>query len=96
MPENYLQAKCDILGNGHIGKEGIFLEYGVELPLVGGQFRNILSVKDDLSGVRGLKAAQDPKKGGLSTAAGPKKGQKFIFTDIQVQVIQDQVISKGF
>ena len=41
-------------------KKGVFLEYSIEIALIGREGGNILSVKQNLAFVRGLKSADGP------------------------------------
>ena len=69
----------------------VFLENGIQLPFVGRERSDVFSVKDDLSLIWRFKTADQTERGGLSTAAGTKKCEKFILTDIEVQIVQDHL-----
>ena len=53
-----------------MGEQGVFLEYGVQISLVGRKIGNILSVKNNLAEIRRLETAQDTESSCLTTAAG--------------------------
>ena len=53
-----------------MGKQGVFLEYGIKLALVWRKLAYILTVEDHLSLIGSLKTAYDPQGGGFAAAAG--------------------------
>ena len=53
------KSKGNIFRDRHMGKEGVLLKYGVQLPLVGGQIGNVSAVKDDITGIRRLESADN-------------------------------------
>ena len=65
-----LQSEGDIFVYAQMGKQGVFLKYGVQLPLVGGFLADLLAVEDDASLVRVQETAQNPEQSRLSAAAG--------------------------
>ena len=65
-----LQSEGDIFVYAQMGKQGVFLKYGVQLPLVGGFLADLLAVEDDASLVRVQETTQNPEQSRLSTAAG--------------------------
>ena len=65
-----LQSEGDIFVYAQMGKQGVFLKYGIQLPLVGGFLADLLAVEDDASLVRVQETTQNPEQSRLSTAAG--------------------------
>ena len=51
-------------------KKGVFLEYSIEIALIGREGGNILSVKQNLAFVRGLKSADNAQGCCLAAAGG--------------------------
>ena len=77
-----------------MGEKRIFLENSVELPFIRCKGCNVLSIENYFSGVRIFESAEDTQKRCLSAVPlGPKKCEKFIFSDIKVQVVQNQIVS---
>ena len=83
------QAKGDVIVNIQVGKQGVPLENGVDLPLMGRHVGNILSLEQHRAGVGTFKAADDPQGGGLAAAGGAQQGNEFLVLYIKVQVFQD-------
>ena len=54
-----------------------------------------LIIKNDLSGVRFLKACNDAQRRRFSAARGAEDGDEFPVFDIEVQVVQDRFSVKG-
>ena len=86
-----LQAEGDILGDVHVGEQGVFLKYGVQLPFVRRKGSDVFASEDHAALIRSLESAQDPQGGRLPASAGAQERQKFIFIKIQVQVVQNLV-----
>ena len=64
-----------------MGKQCIFLEYGVKLAFVGGDPCDVLPFKHDFSRILGDKAAEYTQGGGLAAAAGAQQGDEAVFPD---------------
>ena len=79
-----------------MGKQGIFLEYSIQISLVGRQIGDVCSIKDHLPGIGIFKSSQDAQGSGLTAAAWSQKGEKFVFPDRKIQLIQDDLIPKTF
>ena len=88
------QTEGDVLRNGHMRKQRVFLKNRIQLALVGRKACDILAVKDHLPGIRRLKSAQDTERSGLPAARRPQERQEFIFPYIEIQVIQDRLSVK--
>src|SRR5699024_8259509 len=89
-----LQPKGDIFIHTQMGEKGVFLEHGVQLPLVGRLFAYLLPVKDDRTLVRIQKSSQDAQQGSFSASAGPQQSDKFIFVYIKVDPLQNDLSVK--
>ena len=79
-----------------MGKQSVFLKYRIQLPLIGRLRADFLSVENDAALVRVQKAAQNPKQGRLSAAAGAKQGYEFLFVNIQIDSLQDDLTVEAF
>src|SRR5699024_4443490 len=74
------QAERNILRDSHMGKKGVFLENGIQLPLIRRKIGDILPIEDHLSRIRRFKSAENTQCGGFSAAARSQKGEKLIFS----------------
>ena len=77
-----------------MGKQGILLENRVDVPLVRRQTVDALAVKNDVAAFRLQKSADDPQRGGFAAAAGTEDRHKFLFVNIQVNMIEDDLAVK--
>ena len=78
-----------------MGKQGILLENRVDVPLVRRQTVDALAVKNDVAAFRLQKSADDPQRGGFAAAAGTEDRHKFLFADVQVDMIEDNFAVKA-
>ena len=89
-------------GEGHVFKhvqvreEGIALEHGVDVALVGRQAVDVLAHKDHVAAVRGLKAADDAQQRRLAAARGTEQGDELIVVDVEIDVVEHHIVAKGF
>ena len=67
----------------------VFLKNRIQLAFIGREIGNIFPVKKYLAAVRFCKTAKNPQCGSLTAAAGPQQGNKFIFFDIKIQIVQN-------
>ena len=74
-----------------MGEERVFLEYGVDLPLMRGDALHIRAVDIDLARIGGDKARDDAEQSGLAAAGGAEQGQKFAVPDIEADVIEGEI-----
>ena len=77
-------------------KQGVFLEYSIQISFIGRQMGDVCPVKDHFSGIGIFKSSQDAQSSGLTAAAGPQKGEEFVFPDGEIQFIQDDLIPETF
>ena len=75
-----------------MGKQGILLEDGVDLPLVRRDLRDVDAVKEHLAAGRLFEAGDDPERCGLAAAAGAQQCQKLVFVDIQIDAAQHLLV----
>ena len=85
-PPEKAQAVGDILQHIQVGEEGIALKNGGHRTALGREGDQILTLQEDLPGVRREKAAQKVQGGGFSASGGPKEGDKRTLFDFQIQV----------
>ena len=74
-----------------MGEESVFLEYGVDLSFIRGHIGNFLPVKDDLTLIGIEEAAKDTEQCGLAAAGGAQQGHEFIFINIQIDALQNDL-----
>ena len=91
-----LKSESDIFRDGHMWKKGVFLEYSIEIALIGREGGNILSVKQNLAFVRGLKSADNAQGCCLAAAGRTEQCDEFILTDVEVQIVQNDIVTVGF
>ena len=77
-----LEAEGYVLRHGHMGEEGVLLEHGVELPLVGGQAGDVLSREVYVARIRLLEAADDTQRCGFAATAGTQEGNELVLFDV--------------
>ena len=86
-----LEPESDIVSDIHMRKQRIFLEYGIDLPLVWGQMGDILPLKQHLTGIRRFKAAQNSECRCLAAAGRTEQRDKLVFFDLEVKLIEHQL-----
>ena len=65
------QTESDVLKHVQVGEQGVLLEDGIDLPLIGRNVINPHTVKEDVSARRGREAADNPQCGGFTAPTGP-------------------------
>ena len=78
-----------------MGEQGILLENRVDVPFVRRQIVDALAFKDNVAAFRLQKSADDPQRGGFAAAAGTEDRHKFLFVDVQVDMIEDDLTVKA-
>ena len=76
------QAEGDVVVNVQMGEQGVFLEDGVDLALVGRYVVDAFAVKEYVAGGRRLEAADDAQGSGFSAATGAQQRQEFLIVNI--------------
>ena len=77
-----------------MGKQGVFLEHGVDLPLMR---RNVIdphTVKGHITGSGRGKPTDDAQRRGFATAAGSKQCEEFGIVDVKIDVVENQLVVK--
>ena len=82
-------AECYILIYIQMGKQGILLEDGVDLPLVGRKVRNVFLIKKDIPLIRFDKAGNGAERGGLAAAGRPEQRDEFPVVYVQIETAQN-------
>ncbi|MPN42105.1 hypothetical protein SDC9_189661 [bioreactor metagenome] len=76
------QPEGHVFKHVHVGKQGVFLEHRVNLPLIGRNVINPHTVEQDISRRWFQEAAYDPQRCGFPAAAGPEQCEEFSVVDI--------------
>ena len=77
-------------------KQGIFLKYGIYLSLVRREVGDIDIVKQNASGIRLFKSADDSQRSRFAAAARTEQRNKFVFPDIERQVLYHFRVAVAF
>ncbi len=77
-----------------MGKQGVLLEDGVDLPLMGRDVINPHAVKKHVARGGRLKTADNAQRRGFAAPGGAEQREEFLIVDIQVDVIQNDVLVK--
>jgi hypothetical protein len=85
-PAEHGQAEADIFRHGHVWKQGVTLENGVDRSLEGRHGGNVSAVQHDLAGCRIFEAGDQPQKRGLAAARWPRS-VKNSFCRIETDVL---------
>ena len=85
------QAEGDVVEDVQVREQGVLLEHGVDLPLVGGDLGDVRAVHQDLACGGHDEARDEPQHGGLSAAGRTQERQKLPVVDIQVHMVQRQI-----
>jgi hypothetical protein len=89
LPAHLLLAQpvANVLGDVHVGEQGVVLEHRVHVPAVGGHARDGFSGEEDLP-FGGLFEPRDHSQGGgLATAGRPEEGVERAPRDAQIHVV---------
>ena len=82
-----LEPVLDVLPHAQVGEEGVVLEHGVDVPVVGRRADDVAALEQDLA-LGGLLEARDhPEAGRLARARGPEEREELAGTDRQIHVL---------
>ena len=85
------QAEGDVVIHVHVGEEGILLEDGVDLALVGRDADDVLTVEEDLA-LGGLQeAAEDAQQCRLAAARGAEQRDELIFVNVKRDALENDL-----
>ena len=79
-----------------MGEQGVFLKYSVQIAFVRRELGDVLPLKKHVTFVRLFKAAQNTQRSSFTASAGTEEGQKLVFSDIEIEFIQNQLTVIGF
>ena len=65
-------------------EQGVTLEHGVDLPLVGRHIVDDLAIEGDCAGCGRQEAADDPQCGSLAAAGGAQQGEEFMIVNVEI------------
>ena len=82
-----LQPEADVVGDCHVGEQGIGLKHHAHVALIGRFLRDVLAVDDDSATRRPFKARDHAQGGRLAAAAGSQKRDKLAAGYRQVEIV---------
>ena len=77
-----------VLVHIQVREQGVLLEYGVHLTLVGRQIGDVLPIKKNIAGARLNKSSDDPERRGLTTAGRAQEGNELLVVDVQRETVE--------
>ncbi len=81
------QSERDVLVDREVRKERVILEYGVDVPLVGRQPRDVLAVELDQARGRLLEATDHPERRRLAASGRAEEAEELSVLHLEVDVI---------
>ena len=75
-------------------EQGILLEYGIQIALIGWKVSDIPAFENNLTFVGCFETAQNTEGCSLSAATGSQQCHELIFADVQIEIIQNHLIIK--
>ncbi len=90
------QREGDVLKDVQMGEEGVALENGVDVALVGRHVLDVLAEEDDIALIGALKARDQAQRRGLAAAGGTQQRQKLVVIDIEIDIVQHDLPVEGF
>ena len=75
-----------------MGKQGVLLEDGVDLPLVGRDIIDPHTVEEYVARGGLLKPADDAQGGGLATSGGTEQCEELLVIDIEIDRVQNDLV----
>ena len=76
-------------------EEGVALEDGVDVALVGRQPGHVLALQLDQAGGGHLEAADHPQRRGLAAAGRPQEREELAVLDIEVDVVDGGAVAEA-
>ena len=86
----------DVVADGHVRKEGVVLEDGVHVALVGRQARHVDAVQQHLALGRELEPGDHPQGRGLPGARRAEHGEELAVSDIEADSVDGDDVAVGF
>ena len=91
-----LEAIGDIVGDAHVGKDGIGLEHHIDRALVGRGLADILAVYQDAPLSRHFEPGKHAQQGGLATTGWPQKRKEFPLLNGQADIVDGHHLAIAF
>ena len=86
------QTEGDVLIHIQVREQGVLLENGVDLPLIGRDVINPHTIEQDISRRRRRETSDDTQRGGLAAPAGSEQREELLVIDVQIDVIENQLV----
>ena len=88
-----LQTKGNVVPHGHVGEDGIVLEYHADVALGGVDVVDALVVEVEVAAFNAVEACDHTQKCRFSAAGGAEKGEELAFFDVQRQIRDDRIVA---
>ena len=82
------EAEGDVVGDGHMGKEGVGLEGGVDRALVRREMGDVLAAQRDAAEAGRDEAAEGAQQRGLAAAGAAEQDEHLAAADREVQAVE--------
>ena len=86
------QTEGNVLVHVQVREQGVLLENGVDLPLIGRNVINPHTIEQDISRRRRRETSDDTQRGGFAAPAGSEKCEELFVIDIKVNVIENRLV----
>ncbi|MNO97278.1 hypothetical protein D3C76_889790 [compost metagenome] len=83
----YLQPIGDVVAHVHVREQGVVLEHGVDVTLVGRYASGFDAMDADRAAVRLLEAGDQAQAGGLARTGRPEHGEEFAVIDVDADLV---------
>ena len=90
------RPKAHVLCSRHVREQGVALEYHAHLALTHVYVGHVLAVNEHAAFVHVVETGDGTQQGGFATAGGAQQRYHFTLVDIQVDMLQNRIISKAF
>ncbi len=90
----HAQAEGHIIEHVLVGEECVILEHKAEVTTVGWHRADILSIKENLPGIRRLQTGDDAQQRRLATARGTQQTDDFTLAHVEANAGQGQLVTE--
>ncbi len=90
-----LQAKGNVVPDGHVLERRIVLEDEADIPVLGPDVRGVLARDQDLAVVGELETGDDPEERRLARAARPEQGSQRAAFDVERDIVERREVAEA-
>ena len=83
----HLEPVADVVGDGHVGEEGVVLEHGVDVALERRHAGHVAAAEQDRARRRRLEARDHAQHRGLAGSGRAEQGEELSVTDVERHVV---------